>query len=61
MLAAGQAHGGIAQGIAHMLFEEVAYDDEANPLTTSLMDYAVSQRRGTAVVRRVPHGHAEPE
>jgi carbon-monoxide dehydrogenase large subunit len=41
MLAAGQAHGGIAQGLAHALFEEVAYDEDANPLTTSLMDYAM--------------------
>jgi carbon-monoxide dehydrogenase large subunit len=41
MLAAGQAHGGIAQGLAHTLFEEVAYDDDANPLTATFMDYAM--------------------
>jgi carbon-monoxide dehydrogenase large subunit len=41
MLAAGQAHGGIAQGLAHALFEEVRYDDDGNPLTASLMDYAM--------------------
>jgi carbon-monoxide dehydrogenase large subunit len=41
MLVAGQVHGGVAQGIAHVLFEEVVYDEDANPLTTSLLDYAV--------------------
>jgi carbon-monoxide dehydrogenase large subunit len=38
---AGQQHGGIAQGIAQALFEEVVYDDEGNPLTSTLADYAV--------------------
>jgi carbon-monoxide dehydrogenase large subunit len=41
MLATGQVHGGLAQGIAQMLFEEVRYDDDGNPLTTTLIDYAV--------------------
>jgi aerobic carbon-monoxide dehydrogenase large subunit len=41
LLAAGQVHGGVAQGLAHMLFEEVRYDEHANPLTASLMDYPV--------------------
>jgi carbon-monoxide dehydrogenase large subunit len=41
LLAAGQVHGGLAQGIAQMLFEEVRYDDDGNPLTATLIDYAV--------------------
>jgi carbon-monoxide dehydrogenase large subunit len=41
LLAAGQVHGGLAQGIAQMLFEEVRYDDDGNPLTATLVDYAV--------------------
>jgi carbon-monoxide dehydrogenase large subunit len=41
MLAAGQVHGGLAQGIAQMLFEEVRYDEDGNPLTTTLVDYLV--------------------
>jgi carbon-monoxide dehydrogenase large subunit len=36
----GQRHGGIAQGAAQALFEEVRYDDEGNPQTTNLADYA---------------------
>jgi carbon-monoxide dehydrogenase large subunit len=41
LLAEGQVHGGLAQGIAQMLFEEVRYDDDGNPLTATLVDYAV--------------------
>ncbi|MDQ3811280.1 MAG: molybdopterin-dependent oxidoreductase, partial [Chloroflexota bacterium] len=38
----GQLHGGIAQGIAQALFEEVAYDEENGQLMTgSLVDYLV--------------------
>jgi carbon-monoxide dehydrogenase large subunit len=41
LLAEGQVHGGLAQGIAQMLFEEVRYDAEGNPLTATLVDYAI--------------------
>jgi aerobic carbon-monoxide dehydrogenase large subunit len=38
----GQLHGGIAQGIAQALFEEVAYDPETGQLMTgTLVDYLV--------------------
>jgi carbon-monoxide dehydrogenase large subunit len=40
VLAEGQRHGGIAQGVAQALLEEVVYDADANPLTSSLADYA---------------------
>ncbi len=32
---------GIAQGVAQALFEEVAYDEDGNPITSNLMDYAI--------------------
>lgn len=41
MLAEGQVHGGLAQGIAQILFEGLRYDADGNPLTTSLLDYLV--------------------
>jgi carbon-monoxide dehydrogenase large subunit len=41
LLVAGQQHGGIAQGIAQALYEQVVYDDDGNPLTANLMDYAM--------------------
>lgn len=37
----GQRHGGIAQGVAQALFEEVRYDDDGNPITSNLADYAM--------------------
>ncbi len=40
VLAEGQRHGGIAQGAAQALLEEVRYDAEGNPLTSTLADYA---------------------
>jgi len=36
----GQRHGGIAQGAAQALCEEVLYDADGNPLTSTLADYA---------------------
>ncbi len=41
LLVRGQQHGGIAQGAAQALYEAVQYDDEGNPLTGNLMDYAI--------------------
>jgi carbon-monoxide dehydrogenase large subunit len=39
ILLEGQRHGGIAQGAAQALVEEVLYDEDGNPLTATLMDY----------------------
>jgi carbon-monoxide dehydrogenase large subunit len=41
LLAEGQRHGGIAQGAAQALLEEVVYDGDGNPLTASFADYAI--------------------
>lgn len=39
MLAQGQQHGGIAQGAAQALFEEVVFDADGSPRSASLIDY----------------------
>jgi carbon-monoxide dehydrogenase large subunit len=39
LLAEGQVHGGLAQGAAQALLEEVVYDEDGNPLTANLADY----------------------
>lgn len=39
LLVDGQVHGGLAQGISQALFEEVRYDEDGNPLSTTLLDY----------------------
>lgn len=41
LLVDGQVHGGLTQGIAQALFEEVVYDESGQLTTGSLMDYAV--------------------
>jgi carbon-monoxide dehydrogenase large subunit len=41
MIVAGQVHGGLAQGIAQALLEEVVYDAQGQLLSGSLMDYAI--------------------
>jgi carbon-monoxide dehydrogenase large subunit len=37
----GQIHGGVAQGAAQALLEEVRYDELGNPITSNLADYAM--------------------
>ena len=39
LLAAGQIHGGLAQGVAQALLEEFRYDPDGNPQTSNLADY----------------------
>jgi carbon-monoxide dehydrogenase large subunit len=41
MLVTGQVHGGLAQGIAQALLEEIVYDENGQLLSGSLMDYAI--------------------
>src|SRR3954469_4178809 len=39
MIVDGQVHGGVAQGIANALFEEIKYDEAGNLLTAALAHY----------------------
>jgi carbon-monoxide dehydrogenase large subunit len=41
LLAEGQRHGGIAQGAAQALLEEVCYDADGNPLTANFASYPI--------------------
>ena len=41
MLAEGQVHGGVVQGIGQALTEHVVFDETGQPLTASFMDYAM--------------------
>lgn len=41
LLVQGQVHGGLAQGIAQALYEEVVYDEYGTPLTANLSSYLV--------------------
>ncbi|MCB2143568.1 MAG: molybdopterin-dependent oxidoreductase, partial [Rhodobacteraceae bacterium] len=52
----GQAYGGAAQGIGTALFEEVLYDANGQPLTSTLADYILP---GPAELPSFRLGHAE--
>ena len=41
MLAQGQVHGGVAQGIGQALYEHVVFDQEGQLLTATFMDYGM--------------------
>lgn len=41
LLVEGQQHGGIAAGVGQALLEVVAFDDDGNPITSNMADYAI--------------------
>jgi carbon-monoxide dehydrogenase large subunit len=41
LLAEGQVHGSIAQGLAAALWEEMSYDETGQPVTTTFADYGI--------------------
>jgi aerobic carbon-monoxide dehydrogenase large subunit len=56
MIVDGQTQGAVAQGIGNALYEDFAYDDAGQPLTTSFMDYLIP---GTMEVPPVDILHVE--
>ena len=54
LLVAGQQHGGIAQGAAQALFEEVQYDEDGNPITSNLDGLRDPVGRRAAAASRSP-------
>ena len=46
VLVEGQVHGGIVQGVGQALWEGMAYTPQGQPLTGSLMDYAMPMASG---------------
>ncbi|WP_433347445.1 xanthine dehydrogenase family protein molybdopterin-binding subunit [Microtetraspora malaysiensis] len=51
LVAEGQVHGGVAQGLAQALYERIVYAPDGQPMTSSLMDYAVPTARQTPTIR----------
>jgi carbon-monoxide dehydrogenase large subunit len=41
LVVAGQQHGGIAQGMSQVLWEQVVFDEAGNPLTSTLAEYGM--------------------
>jgi carbon-monoxide dehydrogenase large subunit len=54
LLVDGQVHGGLAQGVAQALLEEVRYDPDGNPVTANLADYAFISATELPSFERVP-------
>jgi carbon-monoxide dehydrogenase large subunit len=56
MLAEGQVHGGVAQGIGQAVSEHVVYDETGQLLTASFMDYGMPRAVGLPMIAF----HTEP-
>ncbi len=56
MVVEGQVYGGVVQGIGGALFEEVVYDERAQNLATTLMDYALAR---ASAIPQILHARLE--
>ncbi len=54
LLAEGQVHGGVAQGIGQALTEHLVYDGEGQLLTASFIDYALPRADVTPNIGFIP-------
>ena len=59
LLVEGQRHGGIAQGAAQALLEEIRYDDDGNPITSNFADYGIISAPSCPTFELVDHGDAD--
>ncbi|MGR3758978.1 xanthine dehydrogenase family protein molybdopterin-binding subunit [Roseobacteraceae bacterium NS-SX3] len=50
MLAEGQVHGGVAQGLGQAMLERVVYDADGQLLTASFMDYALPRAAAVPMI-----------
>ncbi len=55
LLAAGQVHGGVAQGIGQAITEHVVYDADGQLLTASFMDYALPHASDVPMIGFTSH------
>lgn len=60
MLVEGQVHGGVAQGIAQALYEQVVYDEWGNNLTGNLANYAMPTAFDLPAFERIPMSTPTP-
>ena len=56
MVVEGQIAGGVVQGIGGALYEDMAYDEDGNPLATTFLDYLIPT---ATEVPRIEYGHIE--
>jgi carbon-monoxide dehydrogenase large subunit len=56
MVVEGQVAGGVVQGIGGVLLENIVYDDDGNPLTTTFLDYTTPTAADVPIIE---YGHLE--
>ncbi len=56
LMVAGQAHGGIAQGVGQALLERVAYTEDGQPVTGTFMDYGLPRADDLPSIATHDHG-----
>ncbi len=61
LLVAGQQHGGLAQGIAQALYEEILFDPDGQPLTATLADYRMPTAADLFALRHRQHRDPHPD
>ena len=62
LLAEGQIHGGVVQGVGQALLEDIIHDENGSFLTGSLMDYGIPRADNMpAIQRRLQPGGVEVE
>jgi carbon-monoxide dehydrogenase large subunit len=60
LIAEGQIHGGIAQGVAQALLEQVVYDDDGNPQTANFATYSIVSAAELPMFEVVEHETPTP-
>ena len=60
-IALGQIHGGVAQGGGQALLESMQYDDAAQPVTASLLDYAIPRAADLPGLTEAPACTPDPD
>ena len=58
MVVDGQIYGGTAQGIGTALYEEMPYDEQGQPLASTLADYMLPGATEVPAMRIAAHGNA---
>src|SRR5262249_56160148 len=60
LIVEGQIHGGVAQGVGGALYEELSYDENAQPRTQSLMEYVMPAADQIPPIKIPKHGTPHP-
>lgn len=60
MLVRGQIHGGVVLGVGNTLYERYVYDENGQPLSTTLMEYHIPSSADVPMIETVEHNVPTP-